>query len=157
MKNLIVANWKMTPDSVKEAENAFNAIAKGSGRSAKNDPVICPPFVYLNRLAALSKKFKNGIKVGAQDVFWEKRGSYTGEISADMLKRIGLSHVIIGHSERRKHLMETDEMVNRKVKAALKCGLSPILCVGEHERDANGEYLQFVKKEIGRASCRERV
>ncbi len=147
MKRLIIANWKMTPQTAKEAGDNFLAIKKAAGRMKKLDVVICPPFVFLE---ALSKKAK-GISLGSQDVFWENSsagGSFTGEISPHMLKNLGVKYVIIGHSERRKHLGETDEMINKKIKAALRSGLKTILCVGEKERDASAEYLKFVKKEI---------
>ena len=110
-KPLIVANWKMNPASLKEAKKLF--------RLTKNKAVICPPFVYLSDLKPN----------GAQDCFWEEKGAYTGEISPQMLKSLGIKHVIIGHSERRKHYKETDVMVRAKLKAALRAGLKPILCI----------------------------
>jgi len=112
MKPLIVANWKMNPQTLKEAKLLFNRVKKAGG-------IICPPFVYLSILKAN----------GAQDVFWEDSGAYTGEISPLMLKNMGVKYVIIGHSERRKYQKETDEMINKKLKAALSVGLKPILCV----------------------------
>jgi triosephosphate isomerase len=115
MKPLIVANWKMNPPSLKEAERLFAAVKNIKGAQV----VICPPFIYLSTLKTN----------GAQDVFWKDGGAYTGEVSPMMLKNMGVKYVIIGHSERRKHLKETDEMVNRKIKAVLKRGLRPILCV----------------------------
>lgn len=91
--------------------------------------VIAAPFVYLENLKPKTKNSK--LKIGAQNVFWENQGVYTGEVSPLMLKNMGVEYVIIGHSERRKHLGETDEMINKKVSAALKTGLKTVLCVGE--------------------------
>ena len=120
MKKFLVFNWKMAPDSLKKAGRLFGNYAKIS----KSELVIAPPFVYLSEL-------KN-LKLASQDVFWENKGYYTGEISPKMLKNLGVEYVIIGHSERRKFLGETDEMINKKVLAALKAGLKIILCVGEN-------------------------
>lgn len=115
MKPLIVANWKMNPQSLKEAERLFAAVKNVKGAQV----VICPPFVYLSTLKTN----------GAQDVFWEDGGAYTGEISSLMLKNMGVKYVIIGHSERRKYQKETNEIIVGKLKAALKAGLKPILCI----------------------------
>ena len=112
MKPLIVANWKMNPPTLKEAKLLFNRVKKAGG-------VICPPFVYLSTLKAN----------GAQDVSWEEKGAFTGEVSPLMLKDLGVKYVILGHSERRKYQKETNEMIAEKLKAALKTGLKPILCI----------------------------
>lgn len=98
--------------------------------------VICPPFPCLPAVAEALRD--TSIAVGGQDMFWEKEGAYTGEVSAPMLRAVGCSHVIIGHSERRQYFGETDETVNRKLRAALAAGLQPIVCVGEvlQEREA---------------------
>jgi triosephosphate isomerase len=127
MKNLIVANWKMNPVKLKEAEKLFDSINRGVKGIKNTEVVICPPFIYLPLL--------KGIKTGAQDCFWENKGAYTGEISPTMLKNLACQYVIIGHSERRKYFQETDETVNKKVKAALESGLNVILCVGETEEE----------------------
>jgi len=118
MKLLIVANWKCHPKTLREAKLLFNSIIKGV-KDIDAEVVICPPFVYLPVLKA----------TGAQDVFWENEGAYTGEISPAMLKNLGLKYVIVGHSERRKYRGETDVMINQKVKASLAQGLKPILCI----------------------------
>ena len=89
----------------------------------------------------------SNLKLGAQNVFYEKKGAYTGEISPGMLKNFGVRYIIIGHSERRA-LGEMDEVINKKVKAALEEGFKVILCVGEKERDLNGEYLNFLKMQM---------
>ncbi len=124
-KKLIVGNWKMNPPTYKEAEELAQAVIKSSPK--KVDVVLCPPFVWLEGI----KHQVSGIKLGAQDVFWEEAGAFTGEVSAAMLKNSNVDYVIVGHSERRHNLAETDAMVNKKVLAALKAGLHVILCVGE--------------------------
>lgn len=142
MKKIIVANWKMNPSAANEAKALFNATARIAGRIRKLKVVICPPFVWL----PLFNNSKN-IGLGSQDIFWEDSGSYTGEISAKMLKSLGVEYVIIGHSERRR-LGETDETINKKIRQTLENNLKVIFCVGETERDEAGNYLQFVKDEI---------
>ncbi len=120
----------MEPQSLKEAISFFERTQTCADLMRGNaEIIICPPFVYLNEFKNL--KIKN-LKLGAQNVFWENSGHYTGEISPEMLKNLGIEYVIIGHSERRQHLNETDEMINKKVLAALKTGLKVILCVGEN-------------------------
>jgi len=121
MKNLIVANWKMNPTSQKEAEDIFSKIKEGA-KDTSAEVIICPPFIYLSLL--------KGLTLGAQDCFYEDKGTFTGEISPVMLKGMGVEYVIIGHSERRKN-GETNEVVNKKLKKALGSGLNAILCIGE--------------------------
>lgn len=122
---LIVANWKMNPQNSKDAFNLAGTITGGVKKLAL-DIVFCVPFVYIPQLVALDNVF-----IGAQDCFWEQNGAFTGEISAKMLRNLGCSYVILGHSERRKYLGETVEMIQKKVKAALKEHLIPIICIGE--------------------------
>ncbi len=119
-KKLVIFNLKMNAPVLAD----WRKIGK-----SKADVVVCPPFVYLT--AFKTKTLKN-FKLGAQDCFWEGRGAYTGEISPEMLKNLGAEYVIIGHSERRKYLGETDEMINKKIIAALKTGLKVVFCVGEN-------------------------
>ncbi|PIT96894.1 triose-phosphate isomerase [Candidatus Campbellbacteria bacterium CG10_big_fil_rev_8_21_14_0_10_35_52] len=144
-KKLIVANWKMNPTTLAEAKKLFEGIKKTASKVRNTQTVICPPSVYLSEL----KKFYFGHKIafGAQDVFWEKDGPYTGEQSPEMIKDIGAKYVIIGHSERRER-GETNEMVNKKVIASLKEGLNVILCIGEKVRDLQALYLKFLEEEI---------
>jgi triosephosphate isomerase len=137
MKKIIIANWKMNPQSLLEAKRIFNEIKKTAIKLSKVKTIICPPFPYISNLKSL----------GAQDLFYEEKGAYTGEISAGILKDLGVKYVIIGHSERRE-LGETNEIVNKKIKTALKSGLKVIMCVGEKERDSEGEYLNFIKDQI---------
>ena len=92
--------------------------------------ILCPPYVYLEKFSENFKR-KKGVKVGAQNSFWEKDGAYTGEISIPMLKNLGCEYVILGHSERRRYFGETNETANLKIKAALKSGIMPVYCIGE--------------------------
>jgi len=126
----VAGNWKMNTDSHVSIELA-KAIASASADIAgvSIDLAVCPPFVYLQAVAkALSS---TSIAVGAQDIYFEQNGAFTGEISASMLKDIGCSYALCGHSERRHVIGETDDLINKKVAAAVSGGLLPILCVGE--------------------------
>jgi len=127
-KKLIAANWKMykTPQQAQEFLRAFLPLVEGHTR---DEIAICPPYVCLP--AVVEALAGQSIAVGAQNLHWEKEGAYTGEVSAGMLVAVGCTHVIIGHSERRQYFGETDDTVNRKLKAALAAGLTPIVCVGE--------------------------
>jgi len=144
MSKIVVANWKMNPQSPKEAEVLFGGILKEVKKIKNTKIIICPPFPFL----FISKKLKNkNITLGAQNVSKEKEGSFTGEISPKMLVSFGVSHVIVGHGERRRD-GETNNIVNEKILNVLKSGLSPILCVGESNRDRDGFYLSFVGDQI---------
>jgi len=144
MNNLIVANWKMNPQTSKEAEILFKK-SIDSFRNLKNTKVvICPPFPFL----FVANKFKNKkIILGAQNVSTEAEGSHTGEVSPKMLKNMGISYVIVGHGECRKQ-GETNEIINGKILNLLRFKLLPILCVGESSRDRDGFYLSFVGDQI---------
>ncbi|HOV80552.1 MAG TPA: triose-phosphate isomerase [Bacillota bacterium] len=124
----IAGNWKMFK-TIPEAVSFVRALKSSLTGLSGVEVAVCPPFTALAPVAEILRG--SGIAVGAQDVFWEERGAYTGEVSPLMLKDAGCSCVIIGHSERRQFFGESDEKVNRKVKAALACGLTPIMCVGE--------------------------
>lgn len=143
VKKIVVGNWKMNPSSFIEAEKLFSGVAKNISKIKKTDIVICPPFIYLEKLKKLSKK----INLGAQDAFWGDVGAFTGEVSPEMLENMGVKYVILGHSERRA-LGEDDVLINKKLKSAVSLGLKPILCVGESHRDENHEYFNIVKMQI---------
>lgn len=128
-KKLIIANWKMHPDSESEAVLLAKRTEKAASKS-KNEVVIAPPFPFIKSI----KSHVSRVKLGAQDVSLELQDAHTGEVSAEMLKDAGVEYVIIGHSDCRA-LGETDEMINKKIQATLKAGLKPILCVGEHTRE----------------------
>jgi len=137
MRYLIVANWKMNPETFSEAKMLFNSLKKKIKNIKNTELVICPSFVFLPLLKAN----------GAQDCFWEEKGAYTGEVSPTMLRNIGCQYVIIGHSERRRYQEETDEVVNKKIKAALMAGLKPILCIAnlsQLEKGLKGIYKKVV-------------
>ncbi len=153
MKPLIVANWKMNPQSLAEAKKLFDSVKRGVKNIKKAEVVICPPFLYLKELKEPSSLKKNSVPlVGAQDVFWEKSGADTGEISPSMLKDMGCQYVIVGHSERRRYFSETDEVVNKKLKSVIEARMTPILCVGEtqNQRD-KGETENILRKQIEKA------
>lgn len=135
-KKLIAANWKMykTPNDAIEFMDQFIPMVEGHDR---DEIVVCAPYVDLAYV--VDKAQGTDIQVGAQNVHWAQEGAYTGEVSADMLLATGITHVIIGHSERRQYFGETDDHVNRKLETALEAGLTPIVCIGEvlEEREAN--------------------
>ena len=131
MPKLIIANWKENPRTEGEALRLFREVAKERS-SKKVDVVVCPPLVYLERLSEVRRREKKlRVVLGAQDVFWKEKGPYTSEVGPKMLQSLGVQYVIVGHSERRKWLKETDAMINKKIRLALKDGLEIILCVGE--------------------------
>jgi triosephosphate isomerase (TIM) len=134
-KKLMAANWKMykTPDQTREFFRDFLPLVEKHDR---DEIAVCPPFVDVP--AAVEAAKGSNVAIGAQNMYWEKEGAFTGEISTGMLLAVGCTHVIIGHSERRQYFGETDDTVNLKLKAALEAGLIPIVCVGEvlEEREA---------------------
>jgi len=135
-KKIVAGNWKMnkvTGEAVALATAVKSAIAEG----AEVEVVLCPTFTALKTVGDILAG--SSIKLGAQNMHWEKEGAFTGEISPGMLKDLGCQYVILGHSERRQFFHETDGNVNRKAKAALAAGLIPIVCVGEtlEQREAN--------------------
>jgi len=134
-KKVIAGNWKMykTPDETHEFFRDFLPLVAGHDR---DEIVICPP--YTDVAAAIEAAHGSNVAVGVQNVHWKADGAYTGEISAPMLLCLGVTHAIIGHSERRQYFGETDDTVNLRLKTALESGLTPICCVGEvlEEREA---------------------
>ncbi len=137
MRKLIIAgNWKMNKTSF-EAVELINSLKRELVDVTAVDMIVCPPFTALTEVCDLL--VDTNIGLGAQNLHWEDSGAFTGEISAPMIKGVGASYVIIGHSERRQFFGETDETVNKKLKAALKHGLTPIVCIGEtlKEREDN--------------------
>lgn len=143
-KKIIIGNWKMNPVSRKEAQEIVNGVKKTAVNLRKTTVVLCPPVIYLENL--IGKK-SGKVLFGAQDVYWEEKGAHTGNISPLMLKEAGADYVIIGHSERRAG-GEDGEVINRKIKAAMKADLKVVLCVGEKERDAHGQYLKVLEAQI---------
>lgn len=149
MSKIIVGNLKMNLLTLAERERYLESFKKElKGRKIDDSQIIiCSPSVHAESFVKKLKTKK--IALGAQNLFWEERGSYTGEISATMLKNLGLEYVIIGHSERRKYFKETSLDANLKIKAALKANLAPIYCVGEthHERE-EGVAAQVITQQI---------
>jgi len=145
-KPFIAGNWKMNT-SRRGALELAGALVARIGAVDAVDLAVCPPFVYLSDLAAVLDG--SSIALGAQDMFCEDNGAYTGEISGAMLKDVGCRYVILGHSERRHVIGETDELINRKVLKALADGLEAILCVGEllEQRQA-GKTLDVVSRQV---------
>ena len=134
-QKLMAANWKMnkTPDETREYFREFLPLVAGHNR---DQIVVCPPYTDVD--AAIAAARGSNVAIGVQNVHWKADGAYTGEISAPMLLCLGVTHVIVGHSERRQYFGETDDTVNLRLKAALEAGLTPICCVGEvlEEREA---------------------
>lgn len=145
-KPIIAGNWKMH-NTINESVKLMSALAPLVKSVKDIDVVVCPPFTAL---AVLTSTFRGkNMQVGAQNVHWEAKGAFTGEISAAMLSEIGVKYVIIGHSERRQYFGETDEGVNKRAKAALAAGITPIICVGESlETREKGTHLRYVAKQV---------
>lgn len=143
---LIAANWKMN-NTVSESTRFADGFLPLVHDVKEVDMVICPPFTSLFPLQ--EKLSPTRVNLGAQDIFWEEKGAFTGEVSPAMLTDVGCRYVIIGHSERRQLMGETDVMVNRKLKAALQGGLKPILCVGETLQERkNNRAREIVKMQL---------
>ncbi len=150
MRNkIIAANWKMykSPAEATAFMQSFAPLVTGHTR---DEIVICPPFVDIAATVAAAQG--TNIKVGGQNVYWEKEGAFTGEVSATMLLGAGCEYVIVGHSERRQYFGETDDTVNRRLEVALEAGLAVILCVGEviEEREA-GLTEDVLRRQCNRA------
>ena len=144
-KILAAGNWKMN-NTPAQAEAMINEL-KEKVAGCKNDVLICPTYVCLP--AAIKAAEGSNIKIGAQNLHFEDKGAFTGEISAQMLKEIGVEYVIIGHSERREYFAETDDTVNAKVTQALKYGLIPVLCCGESLKQREDTItFDFIRSQI---------
>jgi len=144
MKKLIVANWKMNPDTPREARGLFSKVKLVAGHLRQTQAIICPPAIFLSFL----KPGKN-LALGGQDISEMERGAFTGSISAAQIKYAGAAYVILGHSERRRQ-GESDELINQKMRLAFKTGLRVILCVGETTRDERGDYLKVLRAMLER-------
>lgn len=145
-KKVIAGNWKMNND-LNESQSLVSGIISGLGNDDKCEVIVCPPFTSLNEVHSLVKD--SPVKLGAQNMFFEESGAYTGEISASMLKSVGCEYVILGHSERRTIFGESDEWINKKIKKAIESGLKVIFCVGETlAQREEGETDAVVKNQI---------
>ncbi len=143
MKKLAIANWKMKLTLAESVKLAKEFKDKFKGLKKEGDVVVCPSSVTLSEVGKSFKK--TNISLGAQNVYWEEGGSFTGETSPKMLREVGCEYVIIGHSERRKYLLENYEMIHQKVKVVLKTdGLTPVVCIGEGSDDRKTDKRDFV-------------
>jgi triosephosphate isomerase (TIM) len=141
-KKILAANWKMNLTHI-EAESYMHTFLGEIGEVDDVEIVMIPPFTSIPVLAQISEKAPF-IRIGAQNMYWERSGAYTGEISATMLRVLFVKYVVIGHSERRMLFGETDETVNRKVHSALEAGLRPIVCVGESTTQRDNDEVETV-------------
>jgi triosephosphate isomerase len=146
-KKIIAANWKMNM-TVGEADAFLDSFLPEVDEEAHVDVVLVPPFTALARVSQRLGEAQ-GVKLGAQNMHWEKSGAFTGEISAALLRELFVRYVVLGHSERRSYFGETDTVVNKKVVAALEATLKPIVCIGETlgERDS-GRYEQILEMQV---------
>ena len=149
-KKLIAGNWKMNetvPEAVVLAQEISNLMERDWLEMV--DVAVCPPFVDLKPVKTVLEFDRVDIALGAQNVYWEPAGAFTGEISIPMIKEIGCAYCIVGHSERRNLFGETNEDVNRKARALIEAGIAPIVCVGESlsVRD-EGAYLDYVTAQV---------
>ncbi len=142
-KYIVIGNWKLNPVSPIEAKKLYAGVLKVAQKMRQTDVVVVPSFIHIPLLAMKSKK----LSLGAQNAFDQDSGAYTGEVSALQIKNAGVTHVIVGHSERRA-MGETSNMVNNKVVAVLKARMTPIICIGEEVHDNHGNYLAFLENEI---------
>jgi len=143
-KYYVIGNWKMNPATVSEAKSIAKLIQKITPNSKYIEAVICPPSVFLY---SLSKEVKGKVKYGHQGAYFKDTGAYTTKISASMVASAGAKYVIIGHSEERKEGL-SNENINDSLKAVLREGMTPVLCVGENERDQNGFYFNSIREQI---------
>jgi triosephosphate isomerase len=142
---IVIANWKMNPVTLTEAKQIFNAVKTAVKKYPTTQIVVAAPHLYITELK--KNVVKSSITLGAQNSHFDVKGAYTGEHSLQQLKDVGVTHVILGHSERR-FMGETDEFVAKKIASTIKSGLIPILCVGEKERDIQGNFYLHIESQI---------
>ncbi|MDO8569946.1 MAG: triose-phosphate isomerase [bacterium] len=143
-KPILVANWKNHPNSLLEAKVLLRQIAKNAKLYKKLSLFVAPPFTYFE---SVSERLNNFGQLASQNISSLYSGNYTGQVTQDILKSFGVRLAIIGHSESRA-LGETSEEVSQKVKAALRSGITPLVCIGEMSRDQDGEYFEFLRDEL---------
>ncbi len=161
-KKYIIANWKMNPTTLAEAEDLLAYIddhLKTDSKDNEQSLVICPPFVFLEDVSRIisTSRLAQHAELGAQDIALADSGAWTGEVSGHMLKRLGVQYVIIGHSERRWKIGESDDVVNKKLKTSLANDLTPIVCIGERTRQnsvspnlggQDGDWQDFIRNQV---------
>ena len=148
MRRLLIGNWKMHL-TVSDAQAYARTLLPLLRTADDREIALAPPFIALGAIARLLEG--SPIRLAAQNLFWEDEGPYTGEISGPMLQEVGVTYVLVAHSERRRHLEETDRAASRKIAAALRCGLSPVLCVGEDEMERkSGKAATVVQTQLAR-------
>ncbi len=143
-KPIIIGNWKNHPETLREVSTLLTGLSKRAAIFKKLSTFIAPPVAFIE---SVSTKTKSYAGLAAQDIFFATEGTYTGAITPDILKGFGVKLAIIGHSERRG-LGETNEVVAAKIKTALRSGITPLLCIGEETRDAEGSYFEFLNEEL---------
>lgn len=146
-KPIVAGNWKMHNTSDQTRELIRQIIAKEKNLGEKCEIIVAPPFTSI--ASAVAEVRGSDLQVAAQDLFWEDKGAFTGQVSGPMIREIGCTHVIIGHSERRQFFGETDETVNRKIEAAIRSNLIPIFCLGETLMEREGEKtFEVLKRQL---------
>ena len=145
-KPLIAGNWKMFK-TIPEAKALVEGLKNSLKGVSDTEVLVCPPFTALFTVAETLKG--SNISVGSQNLYWEKKGAFTGEISPDMLTDAGCKYAVVGHSERRQYFAETDETVNKRMKAAFAAGLVPVVCIGEtlSERES-GTTFKVIERQV---------
>lgn len=145
-KILVVGNWKLNPGTKEEAQKLVRAVINQTKKITENVTIaVAPPFLFIPEISKLT--VKSSVKLSAQDAHFEERGACTGEISPALLAPYDVLYIIVGHSERRA-LGETDEQINKKIQTILKRRMIPIVCVGEEERDSQGNFYKHIEKQI---------
>jgi triosephosphate isomerase len=144
-RKIVIGNWKMNPETFKNAKILHDNIKKRLIKVKRTIPVVCPPSLYVSALRGKTTSRK--MAYGVQDVSSEKSGAHTGELSVSMLKSVGVSYCIVGHSERRAK-GETDELVSKKAALLIEGGIIPVVCIGELSVDARGDYLIYIKNQL---------
>ena len=146
---LVIGNWKMNPQSESIALKLSKELKSRLAKNCGVEVVVAPPYVYLDTVSRI-RNGSNLFMMGAQNAHHEKLGAHTGEVSLPMLGGYGVTHVILGHSERRAE-GETDEMINQKLLAVIKAGMTGVVCVGELKRDHSGHYLSHIEAQVRKA------
>ncbi|MEE9200008.1 MAG: triose-phosphate isomerase, partial [Candidatus Brocadiales bacterium] len=146
LKPFIVGNWKMNL-TLEESKGLAIAVRDGTADMKGVDVGVCPPFAFLGGVHSVLRG--SSVVLGAQNMHWEDKGAFTGEVSCDMIKAVGCTHVILGHSERRHVFGETDSMINLKLKAAVSRDMRPIFCVGERlEERESGKTFEIIERQL---------